>query len=137
MIKGDWLEPGMHINNVRNNEVSAGCVEARGCKSAPRDFDPVRRSNVSGVATGSDGMFAYIAGNTEERSKSPFAASRHRQSQYRHGARYHGRALGGPGRRSAGYVLNNQGTQGLQFAAVGGTAYNLAKAKGLGPSPAA
>jgi hypothetical protein len=30
--------------------------------------------------------------------------------------------------------LNNQGTQGLQFAAVGGTAYNLAKAKGLGHS---
>ena len=28
--------------------------------------------------------------------------------------------------------LNNQGTQGLQFAAVGGTTYNLAKAKGLG-----
>jgi hypothetical protein len=32
--------------------------------------------------------------------------------------------------------LNNIGTQGLQFAAVGGTAYNLAKAKGLGhPMP--
>jgi hypothetical protein len=28
--------------------------------------------------------------------------------------------------------LNNQGTQGLQFAAVGGKAYELAKAKGLG-----
>ena len=28
--------------------------------------------------------------------------------------------------------LNNQGTQGLQFAAVGGTAFELAKAKGLG-----
>ena len=28
--------------------------------------------------------------------------------------------------------LNNQGTQGLQFAAVGGTAYRLAKEKGLG-----
>jgi len=28
--------------------------------------------------------------------------------------------------------LNNQGTQGLQFAAVGAAAYNLAKAKGLG-----
>jgi hypothetical protein len=28
--------------------------------------------------------------------------------------------------------LNNQGTQGLQFAAVGGAAYHLAKAKGLG-----
>jgi hypothetical protein len=28
--------------------------------------------------------------------------------------------------------LNNQGTQGLQFAAIGGKAYELAKAKGLG-----
>ncbi|MBI2360965.1 MAG: ornithine cyclodeaminase family protein, partial [Deltaproteobacteria bacterium] len=28
--------------------------------------------------------------------------------------------------------LNNQGTQGLQFAAVGGKAYELAKARGLG-----
>ena len=39
-----------------------------------------------------------------------------------------------PGRTNDQQVtfLNNQGTQGLQFAAVGGTAFELAKAKGLG-----
>jgi len=34
---------------------------------------------------------------------------------------------GGP--TTANHFINNQGTQGLQFAAVDGTAYNLAKAR--------
>jgi alanine dehydrogenase len=133
VIKAEWLEPGMHINNVRNNEAGPDVL---------RRVDVVARLGTSTlfadrsapeVTTGSDGMFGYIAGNAEEKRKIPSAPHREIDNPDigtvpdvmagRWAGRAHDRQI---------TFLNNQGTQGLQFAAVGGTAYNLARAKGLG-----
>jgi ornithine cyclodeaminase/alanine dehydrogenase-like protein (mu-crystallin family) len=133
VIKAEWLEPGMHINNVRNNEAGPdvlkrvdvlarlGTSTLRGDRSAPE------------VVTGSDGMFGYIAGTSEEKKKIPHAP------HYEIDNADVGTVpdiMGGAwaGRTNDRQItfLNNQGTQGLQFAAVGGAAYNLAKARGLG-----
>jgi ornithine cyclodeaminase/alanine dehydrogenase-like protein (mu-crystallin family) len=80
-------------------------------------------------------MFGFIAGTPEEKKKIP--ASPHQEIDNPNigtvpdimAGRWVGRA-----NDQQITFLNNQGTQGLQFAAVGATAYNLAKAKGLGHS---
>ena len=133
VIKADWLEPGMHINNVRNNETGVDVLERADVRARLGTSTLFAERNVSGVATGSDGMFAYIAGSAEEKKQIPVAP--HQDIDNPNigtvpdimAGRWVGRA-----NDQQVTFLNNQGTQGLQFAAVGGTAYNLAKAKGLG-----
>jgi len=133
VIKADWLEPGMHINNVRNNETGVDVLERSDVRARLGTSTLFAERNVSGVATGSDGMFAYIAGSAEEKKQIPVAP--HQDIDNPNigtvpdimAGRWSGRA-----NDQQITFLNNQGTQGLQFAAVGGTAYNLAKAKGLG-----
>lgn len=133
VIKADWLEPGMHVTNVRNNEAGPdilkradviarlGITTLRADRSAPE------------VATGSDGMFGYFAGTAEEKKKIP-AAAHHEFDNPNIGTVPDVMAGKWAGRTNDRQItfLNNQGTQGLQFAAVGGKAYELAKAKGLG-----
>jgi ornithine cyclodeaminase/alanine dehydrogenase-like protein (mu-crystallin family) len=133
VIKAEWLEPGMHVTNVRNNEAGADVLKradviARlGSATFAMDKPP------PGTIVGSDGMFSYFAGTDEEKKKVPLAPSREIDN-----AKIGtvpdiiaGKWKGRTGDEQITF-LNNQGTQGLQFAAVGGTAYNLAKAKGLG-----
>lgn len=133
VIKAKWLELGMHVTNVRNNEAGpdvlkkADVIARLGVSTLPAE------RNRQGVTTGSDGMFGYIAGTEEEKQKIPRSPS----------AEIDNPVIGTvpdimagrwAGRTSDKQItfLNNQGTQGLQFAAVGGKAYELAKAKGLG-----
>jgi alanine dehydrogenase len=133
VIKAEWLEPGMHINNVRNNEAGADVLQRADVRARLGTSTLFTDRNASGVATGSDGMFAYIAGNDAEKKKIPVAP--HQDIDNPNigtvpdimAGRWVGRA-----NDQQITFLNNQGTQGLQFAAVGGTAYNLAKARGLG-----
>ena len=133
VIKAEWLEPGMHVTNVRNNEVGpdlikrADVIARLGTSSLNMDNPP------PGTINGSDGMFGYFAGTDEERKKVPFAPSRSIDNPNIGtvpdiiAGRWQGRTDS-----KQITLLNNQGTQGLQFAAVGGKAYELAKAKGLG-----
>lgn len=133
VMKPEWIEPGMHITNVRSNEagpeILAKCdVQARlGASTLVLDNPP------QGTIHGSDGMFAYIAGTDEERSEIPPSPIREIDNPDI-GTIPDLMAGTWKGRTTDKQVtfLNNQGTQGLQFAAVGGTAYELAKAKGLG-----
>ena len=67
---------------------------------------------------------------SEARSRPPHP--RDRQQEHRHHPRPDGRQVARETSDQQVTFLNNQGTQGLQFAAVGGTVYELAKAKGLG-----
>jgi alanine dehydrogenase len=133
VIKAEWLEPGMHINNVRNNETGpdvlkrADVIARLGTATLSADRD------APGVTTGSDGMFGYIAGTIEEKNKIPLVPH-HEIDNPNVGTVpdiMSGRWIGRANDQQITF-LNNQGTQGLQFAAVGGTAYNLAKARGLG-----
>ncbi len=133
VIKAEWLEAGMHINNVRNNEAGADVLKRADVRARLGTSTLFADRSVSGVATGSDGMFAYIAGNAEEKKQIP--VSPHEDIDNPNIGTVPdimaGRWVGRADDQQVTF-LNNQGTQGLQFAAVGGTAYNLAKAKGLG-----
>lgn len=133
VIKAEWLEPGMHVTNVRSNEVGrdviarADVVARLGSATLQFDKQP------PGTIGGSDGMFAYFAGTAEERKRLPTSPSRAIDN-----AKIGtipdiiaGRWSGRTDDRQVTF-LNNQGTQGLQFAAVGGKAYELARANGLG-----
>lgn len=137
VIKADWLEAGMHITNVRNNEAGpdvlkrADVIARLGTSTLPSD-----RALLEAV-TGSDGMLGYFAGTAEERKKIPASPS-HQIDNPNIGTIPDIMAGKWAGRTNDQQItfLNNQGTQGLQFAAVGGKAYELAKARGLGhPMP--
>ena len=133
VIKAEWLEPGMHINNVRNNEAGPDVLKHADviARLGITTLDADRSSPM--VTTGSDGMFGYIAGSPEEKKKIPLAPH-HEIDNPNIGTVpdiIAGRWVGRANDQQITF-LNNQGTQGLQFAAVGGTAYHLAKAKGLG-----
>jgi alanine dehydrogenase len=133
VIKAEWLEPGMHINNVRNNETGADVLKRADVRARLGISTLLADRNSPGVTTGSDGMFGYIAGTEQEKEKIPLAPH-HEIDNPNIGTVpdiMGGRWAGRTNDRQITF-LNNQGTQGLQFAAVGGTAYQLAKAKGLG-----
>ena len=71
VMKPEWVEPGMHITNVRSNEagpeILAKCdLQARlGASTLVLDNPP------EGTIHGSDGMFAYFAGTEGEKTKIP------------------------------------------------------------------
>ena len=133
VIKAEWLEPGMHVNNVRNNEAGADVLARADVRARLGTSTLFADRSAAEVVTGSDGMFGFIAGNAAEKKKIP-ASPHHEIDNPNIGTVpdiIAGRWLGRTHDRQITF-LNNQGTQGLQFAAVGGTAYRLAKAKGLG-----
>ena len=133
VIKADWLEPGMHINNVRNNEAGPDVLKRADVIARLGTSTLFADRNAPEVTTGSDGMFGYIAGNIDEKNKIP-SAPHYEIDNPEIGTVPDVMAGRWVGRANDQQItfLNNQGTQGLQFAAVGGTAYNLARAKGLG-----
>lgn len=133
VIKAEWLEPGMHINNVRNNEAGADVLDKVDVKARLGTSTLYADRNAADVVTGSDGMFGFIAGSSEEKKKIPASPS-HEIDNPNIGTVPDVMAGRWVGRANDQQItfLNNQGTQGLQFAAVGGTAYTLAKARGLG-----
>ena len=133
VIKADWLEAGMHVTNVRNNEAGqdifdrVDIIARLGSSTLVMDNPPL---NTFG---GSDGMFGYFAGTEEEKKKVPRSPLRQIDNP-KIGTIPDIMAGAWAGRTSKRQItfLNNQGTQGLQFAAVGAKAYELARAKGLG-----
>jgi alanine dehydrogenase len=135
VIKAEWLEPGMHINNVRNNEAGADVLARVDVRARLGTSTLYADRNAADVVTGSDGMFGFIAGSADEKKKIP-AAPHHEIDNPEIGTVpdvMAGRWIGRANDRQITF-LNNQGTQGLQFAAVGGAAYKLAREKGLGHS---
>jgi len=75
VIQADWLEPGMHVTNVRNNEAGsdvlgrADVIARLGISTLPVDRKAL------GAISGSDGMFSYFAGTEEEKKKVPYSPS--------------------------------------------------------------
>jgi len=133
VIKAEWLEPGMHINNVRNNEAGSDVLKRVDIRARLGTSTLFADRSAAEVTSGSDGMFGYIAGTAEEKKKIP-SSPFHEIDNPDIGTVpdiMAGRWVGRANDQQITF-LNNQGTQGLQFAAVGGTAYNLARAKGLG-----
>src|SRR5574341_1503844 len=73
VIKAEWLEPGMHINNVRNNETGPDVLQRVDVRARLGTSTLAADRHAPGVTTGSDGMFGYIAGTPEEKEKIPLS----------------------------------------------------------------
>jgi alanine dehydrogenase len=134
VIKAEWLEPGMHVCNVRQNEVGTDVID--GADVLVRLGDPTLRFGEElppGIIRGTDDIFSYAIGSREELARIPH--SPHGRVTQFDGVTLidimAGKAKGRKDDRQITYV-NNQGTQGLQFAAVGAAVYGAARAKNLG-----
>jgi ornithine cyclodeaminase/alanine dehydrogenase-like protein (mu-crystallin family) len=132
VIDAAWLEPGMHVTNVRGPEIGTDIKERADviARLGTTTLDP---DSVADTIVGGDGMTAYFAGTPAEAEAIPTVRRRG----------VDGTDIGTipdlmagrwPGRTSDDQItfLNNAGTQGLQFAAVGGRAYQRARAANLG-----
>ncbi len=134
VIRPEWVEPGMHITNVRSSEAGPDVIARADVVFRLGYATVVPDKPLPGSINGGDGMFAYFAGNAQERERIPPAPPARKVDNARTATLPElivGRCTG---RTSDDQItfLNNQGTQGLQFAAVCGTAYQLTRAKGLG-----
>ena len=134
VLKGAWLEPGMHVTNLGGFELDA---------EVGKRADVTIRQGVGGMPIAADAErvergrghspIAYIAGNEEEMKRLPPATERFGINEAHPSFTD---LVNGvvPGRRSAEEITLylNGGNQGLQFAAVGSVVYDKAKAAGLG-----
>lgn len=74
VIKADWLEPRMHVTNVRNNEARSDVLKRADVIARLGDSTMLLDHPPANTIGGSDGMFAYFAGTDEEKRKVPRAA---------------------------------------------------------------
>ena len=110
VIKAEWLEPGMHINNVRNNEAGADVLKRADVRARLGTSTLFADRSVSRSGHRQRRHVRLYRGQRRRKAADPrCAASGHRQSRYRHGAGYYGRPLGRPGQRSASHVSQQPG----------------------------
>jgi alanine dehydrogenase len=134
-IRGEWLEPGMHVTNLGPAEIG---------EDAYRRFDVKIRQGVGGWAPGAPiervemerGMspVAYIVGREEEVARIPKRDPRLRGFgvDFPHFIDLVSGKAKGRTSYSEVTFYHNIGNQGLQFAAVGGWVYERAKTLGAG-----
>jgi alanine dehydrogenase len=127
-----WVEPGTHMTCVTRRELGKATIDRAdlkvqlGINSVPLDY------RLPGMELASAAMAAYITGQPEERARIPMMGNAAQAEQWTNMVDIQtGRA---EGRTSPDQVslFVNTGTQGLQFAAVAGRVYHLAKERGLG-----
>ncbi len=129
VMNPEWVEPGMHVTNVRSNEVNQELLAKMDVigrlGTATMMIDHLPEDTING----SDGMFAYCAGTAEKKGRIPTAPHRGVDNP-KIGTLPDLMAKRWAGRTNEQQItfLNNQGTQGLQFAAVGAKVYELATA---------
>ena len=133
VVEAEWLKPGMHVVNIGPLDLSPAC-EAR--------IDLVVRQGVEAFDMPETGQFrrdighsrsAFVGGSPEEQKRLPPVVRKHRsgRSWPLYADVIAGRA---EGRTSEAQITQYRavGNWGLQFAACGGLAYRIARARGLG-----
>lgn len=126
-----WLAPGSHVTCVTRRELgnelldTADRIVQLGVSTVPYGAD------VPGMSWPRGSVAAYVTGTPEERARIPSGRSSERGIYPSLEDLQTGRA---PGRTSDDQItlFITTGTQGLQFAAVGGLTLARAKAQGLG-----
>jgi ornithine cyclodeaminase/alanine dehydrogenase-like protein (mu-crystallin family) len=131
-IDAAWLEPGMHVTNVRGPEIGPD-IKERADVVAKLGASTLDLETLSDdMIVGGDGMTSYFAGTREEADRIPRA----RRRALEESAGTIPDLIAGlwEGRTSPDQItfMNNAGTQGLQFAAVGGLTLERAVKAGLG-----
>jgi alanine dehydrogenase len=126
-----WLEPGQHVTNVASQEVGRDVLDRADVVMQLGHMTIY--ADVPGMGTGVGAMASYIMGDPAERARIPSRNERAMHPMlYTYGE---GRSQGRTSPDQITLFLNH-GTQGLQFAAVAGRVYQLARERGLGtPMP--
>lgn len=137
VLKGAWLEPGMHVTNLGGFEMDgevftrANVIVRQGVGGARLAEDNPRIQYGRGHSP-----VAYIAGNDEEMARLPEAGEH--MNRMGSGGRYPSftdvvaRTAGNRQSDDDITLYLNGGNQGLQFAAVGSVVYRRALEAGLG-----
>lgn len=128
-VKARWLKPGMHLTDVKTEEIDAEAMER--CDFKMRLGGKV--GNTRGIASlGTVGQYAQaIIGTPDEVARIPVVHSRDASGLPSLVDLLTGRVKGRTDPSQITY-FSNGGTQGLQFVAVGAKVYEVAKARGLG-----
>jgi len=130
-----WVEPGAHVTCVSRRELDkailgrADVIVQLGTGTIPAG------ANVPGLEWTYGGVASYITGQPEERKRLPSSAHAELGEYTSLVELQTGQAAGRTNPEQVTLFINS-GTQGLQFAAVAGRTYQLAKERGLGqPMP--
>jgi len=136
VIRGEWLEPGMHVTNLGGFEIDEVTF---------RRTDVIVRQGIGGAKLAEDPRIqygrghspvAFVAGSDEEMKRLPPAQTRMGEisgaSPYPSFTDLVSGAVKGRESRDDITLYLNTGNQGLQFAAVGKVAYEKARELGLG-----
>ena len=127
----DWIMRGAHVVCVTRRELSdallksADVIVQLGINTVPFDTPvPMLEWKAGGIA-------AYVAGKPEDRARIP-GARKSSVGEYPSMLDVETGKISGRSSDDQVTLFVGTGTQGLQFASVGGHAYRLAKEKGLG-----
>ena len=123
LFQSDWLQTGMHVVDVRPEEMEGETYE---------------KADVV-IGTSNQAVLNYALGTQEERDRRPFDDNyRRRYTNRNHTTLSEVLAGEKPGRENdAQTTLHHNFSAAIQFAAVGYLVYRYAKDNGLGPRPAA
>ncbi|MFT6581125.1 MAG: ornithine cyclodeaminase/alanine dehydrogenase-like protein (mu-crystallin family) [Alphaproteobacteria bacterium] len=132
-LNPEWIEPGMHVTDVNNKEVSDATF-AR--------FDVAVRQGSDDLPMAAHGQFekgvgkspgGYVSGTQEEQQRLPraYAGEKAERSMTLFVDLADGSAAGRENSTDITYYYNS-GYNGLQFAAVGGAVYETCLEQGLG-----
>jgi alanine dehydrogenase len=126
-----WLEEGMHLTNLSVREFAEEPIFSH-CDVVVRLGDQTLPQRESDAAFRPFHFAGYAAGQPEELARIPKAKVNVNFEQYpRLVDVASGRVAGRTSARQISCFINI-GTQGLQFASVGGLVYRLARARGIG-----
>ena len=134
-FRPEWVEPGTHVTCVTRRELDGTIVERADVVVQLGVHTIPPGTPVPGMHWPMSAVAGYVAGQPDERARLPWKAPAE-DGQYPSLAEVQAGRV--PGRTSPEQItlFINTGTQGLQFAAVGGRAYQLARQRGLGkPMP--
>ncbi len=136
VLKGEWLEPGMHVTDLSRSElgedvfIKADVIIKQGISELiPQEKSERIKKGVGGSPV------AYIAGSQEEMARMPISAHNEWFSlmkDYPHAVDVISGKVKGRNNDKDITIYLNIGNQGLQFIAVGDLVYRKAKELGLG-----
>ncbi|MBI4333920.1 MAG: ornithine cyclodeaminase family protein [Chloroflexi bacterium] len=127
-VEPAWLAPGMHLTDVKNEEIDASVMQR--CDVMLRLGKARSEGGIPGLGTVGEYGQAII-GQPDEVARIPVIESRGRGRFPTLVDLLTGQAKGRTNPSQITY-FSNGGTQGLQFVAVATAAYELARARGLG-----
>jgi alanine dehydrogenase len=130
-FEADWLSPGTHVTCVSRRELGTGLLD-RADVALQLGYNTIPKgANVADMEWRSGGWATYVAGREDERARIPPAGSAQHVAFPNLHDQMAGRVRGRTDDRQISLFVNT-GTQGLQFAAVGGYTLEKAREAGLG-----